>query len=208
VQFHEIAALVSGMPRRLLKPDMQRLCHPGLPAHVPAPPPPLLAKFSHLFASIVNLRELQDTADDLLSMQYSEVLALPPLRVFQNIGELFIFMESFLVEEYLAASPTSTDIMTDMTVMRKWLRDLEASASTVHHKLFCFDLVVLRQQMLQVANSAVHAFLRLARETMYDKSIEVQVCTNLFLGMDPVTWFSGFRSDALESSVHRILCRP
>lgn len=189
VQFREIPALISGMPRPLLTPGIQRLCHPGLPAHAPAPPPPLLAKFSDLLESIINLSELQDTSDDLLSTQFTEVLAMPPLRVFENIGELFIFMESFLVEEYLAASPTSTDIMTDMTVMRTWLRDLEASASTVHHKLLCFDLAALRQRVLEVASSAVHAFLRLVRETMYDKSIELQVCTLLFIGMDPVMWF-------------------
>jgi hypothetical protein len=95
--------------------------------------------------------------------------------VFDDIGELYIFMESFKAEEYLAAHPTSSDIMTDMKVMRTWIRSLEGFVPVMRQELIRFDFDAMTAQMLAVGRSATRAFLRLVREFVYDKCMELIV---------------------------------
>ena len=174
MQFREIVSQVAITPRPLLNVDIQRGCHVG-EASATARLPLQLTKYQDLVAAVVDVPALHMAAHELLLQQHAQVLATPALSVFENIGELFIFMESFTVDEYLSAHPSGTDIMTDMTVMRTWLADLEACPSTVTHKLLFFDLTELRAGMLAVARNAVRSFLRLVRENMYDKCISLQV---------------------------------
>lgn len=174
MQFRDIIAQVNATPRPLLDTNLQKasrlLDNPGS-TFTPLP----LTRLQTLVAAAVDLPSIQQTAHQRLLQQHAEVLASPALTTFENVGELFIFMESFSIEEYLAANPTSTDIMTDMTVMRTWLADLENCPSSVSHKLFFFDLAELRGKALEVAQRAVRVFLRLVRENTYDKSIDLQV---------------------------------
>lgn len=174
MQFRDIISQVSVAPRPLLSAALQQACHVGQ-ATATSAQPLQLTPYRTLAAAAVDVSSLQQAAHQRLLQQHAEVLNTPALSVFENIGELFCFMESFTIEEYSSAHPSSTDIMTDMTVMRTWLTDLEACPKTVSHKLFFFDLTELRTGMLAVARRAVRSFLRLVRESMYDKCIDLQV---------------------------------
>lgn len=139
------------------------------------PAPSTLTPLTDTLATLVDVAALQDAAQRLLSQQYGAALQSDTLRVFDNVGELFIFMEAFRVEDYVAAQPRSSDIMRDMSVMRTWLASLEACAAAHRQELLFFDLEALTARMLEVARVATNAFLRLVRESMYDKCAELQV---------------------------------
>jgi hypothetical protein len=95
--------------------------------------------------------------------------------VFDDIGELYIFVESFKAEEYLDAHPKSSDIITDMKVMRTWMRSLEDFVPVMRQELIRFDLEAMTTQMLTAGRSATRAFMRLIWEFMYEKCMELVV---------------------------------
>jgi hypothetical protein len=103
------------------------------------------------------------------------VLDSDALRVFENIAELYIFMEGFKTEEYLSVHPRSSDIMTDMTVMHTWIRSLEGFVPVMRQELIRFDFDAMATQMLAVARTATRSFMRLVHESMYDKCMELLV---------------------------------
>ena len=165
--------VVRDCPRPYLDDRILRVA--GALATVP-PPPPTLSPLTDTLATLVDVGALQDAVQHLLSQQYQAALASDTLRVFENVGELFIFMEGFRIEEYLAAQPQSSDIMRDMSVMLSWLASLDACSGSHRQELLFFDLEAMTAQMRDVARSATNRFLRLVRETMYDKCVELQVC--------------------------------
>ena len=99
----------------------------------------------------------------------------PALRVFENVGELYVFMEGFAAEQYVSAKPSSADVLADVSVMRAWECELQALPSAVSHGLLCFDLQALRSHALVTTRAALAAFTKLVRDMMYERCIELQV---------------------------------
>jgi hypothetical protein len=178
LQLREIVGVTSATPRPFLEPYIQRLCHPDLKPADPTPPAPPVATFKHLFATLRDVRAAQDVVTDLLSTQYRAICATETMKVFENTGELFRFMESFNEDAYMRAQPTTDDIVCDMDVMQSWLSALEGMQKVAHHGLLVFDFSGLRSEVLAVVSRAERAFLRLMREWLYDRcmSLEVRSC--------------------------------
>jgi hypothetical protein len=177
LQLRETASIVDSLERPLLQPEFQQLTHPAAPAGASYQPPLARTQFSQLLAPAEQTADLQLKALKRVCSQYREVLTMDSVQVFDNVGELYIFMETFSAQQYLSAQPQSADVMTDMTVMRTWKRDLTSMAPLVHNELMCFDLEDLRSKVLATATAAIQAFAKLVRETMFDKCTSIQACS-------------------------------
>lgn len=175
LQFREITGVVSATVRPYFLPDVQRLCHPHLDEFAERPPGPQLMKFLDVLALRVDVAALQRTSTKLVAAQYRDVMQSSTLKLFENIGELFLFMQDFKPQEYLSRGPKSADILMDAHVMRSWLRDLHACNPVAHAPLLQFDLSTLQAGALAVAEPAVEHFMRLVRSFMERLAHDTQV---------------------------------
>lgn len=176
VQCEEAARIVDKTPRALLAAELQTLSH-ARPAHPSVKPSELLVPAHQLATSLA-------AATEQLRGQYHAAMRTSSLRVFENVGELFAFMEGFNAEQYLSAKPSSADILTDMSVMRAWERELTALPSALSHGLLCFDLQGLGQHAISITRAALLAFAKLVREMMYERCMELQVRAHALSSFD------------------------
>ena len=176
LQFHEMARVVDTTQRPLLQSNLHALSHPcdetlGGTFHMPLPP----ISMSELIKGAGHFGALEQQACNRLVSLYTAVLAMESLQIFENIGDTYMFIDSFSASTYMGANPDVADLLTDMEVMRNWWGSLSKMLPMIHHELMCFDLDKLRSEALDAATKALRAFTELLRDTLKTNCSTMQV---------------------------------
>lgn len=131
--------------------------------------------FGSTFKTMCNVDSQQLMISQVLECDYHAAEAAEVMRAFTNVGEILTFMEAFDPDAYLTATPTCEDLCLDLGILQRWVADLRSMRPTMQQGLLLFDLSSLRADILEIGETTIKAFIKLANEWLYDNCIRVRV---------------------------------
>lgn len=141
--------------------------------------PLAILSFASVFKSLCDIDSLQALISQTLESDYNAATNSDAMTAFNNVGELFTFLEAFDPDTYLTANPTCEDVCQDFGILQQWIADLQGLHPTLQKGLLLFDFSSLRSEILETAENTMRAFVKLANEWLYDNCIRVRVSFSL-----------------------------